>query len=63
MIRNDVITHNDDVFREQLPDFRLDDVLDRRNKIKVQLERLDMLRRRTALEIPEFYVGTCSFYD
>ncbi|KAG9509831.1 39S ribosomal protein L19, mitochondrial, partial [Fragariocoptes setiger] len=43
-------------YPEFLPD--ISDELRRRNKVKEKLERMDMLRRRTVIEIPEFYIGS-----
>ena len=44
-------------FRYVYPEFLPDPNLKYRNKIKEKLERLDMLHRRSHVDIPEFYVG------
>uniref|UniRef100_A0A915L064 Large ribosomal subunit protein bL19m n=1 Tax=Romanomermis culicivorax TaxID=13658 RepID=A0A915L064_ROMCU len=41
-----------------LPDFMPEPDFSRRNLIAEKLERLDMLRRRQVLDVPEFYVGS-----
>lgn len=41
-----------------LPDFMPEPDFKRRNPIADKLERIDMLRRRQVIEIPEFYVGS-----
>jgi len=45
-------------FRFVYPEFLPDPKLDWRNRIREKLERIDMLRRRSNIEIPEFYVGS-----
>lgn len=45
-------------FRFIYPEFLPDPAMERRNKLREKLERMDMLQRRSALEIPEFYTGT-----
>lgn len=44
-------------FRYVYPEFLPEPNLRFRNKIKEKLERLDMLHRRSHIDIPEFYVG------
>jgi large subunit ribosomal protein L19 len=39
------------------PEFLPDPTMERRNKLKEKLERMDMLQRRSIIEIPEFYTG------
>ena len=39
------------------PEFLPDPKMERRNKLKEKLERMDMLQRRSVIEIPEFYTG------
>lgn len=41
-----------------LPDFMPEPDFSRRNPIAEKLERMDMLRRRQVIDIPEFYVGS-----
>lgn len=45
-------------YRFVYPEFLPNPDISRRNKIREKLERLDMLNRRTVLDIPEFYVGS-----
>ncbi|XP_021948611.1 39S ribosomal protein L19, mitochondrial isoform X2 [Folsomia candida] len=45
-------------FRYVYPEFLPDPNLKFRNRIKEKLERLDMLHRRSQVDIPEFYVGS-----
>lgn len=52
-------------YRFVYPEFLPDPKIEWRNPVKEKLERLDMLDRRTQIDIPEFYVGsilavTCS---
>ena len=47
-------------FRFVYPEFLPDPRLDWRNRIREKLERIDMLRRRSNIDIPEFYVGMCT---
>jgi large subunit ribosomal protein L19 len=51
-------------FRFMYPEFLPDPTMERRNKLKEKLERMDMLQRRSIIEIPEFYTGmlTTSFF-
>jgi large subunit ribosomal protein L19 len=44
-------------FRFMYPEFLPDPKMERRNKLKEKLERMDMLQRRSVVEIPEFYTG------
>lgn len=44
-------------FRYVYPEFLPDPKLDWRNRIREKLERIDMLKRRSNIDIPEFYVG------
>jgi large subunit ribosomal protein L19 len=41
-----------------LPEFLPNPSIDIRHKIREKLERKDMLKRRTQIDIPEFYVGS-----
>ncbi|CAL2029852.1 hypothetical protein CAEBREN_30208 [Caenorhabditis brenneri] len=45
-------------FPEIYPDFLQSPVWNRRNALKEELERQDMLERRMNIDIPEFYVGS-----
>ncbi|KRY83741.1 39S ribosomal protein L19, mitochondrial, partial [Trichinella pseudospiralis] len=45
-------------YRHSFPDFLPDPDFKRRNTLREKLERIDMLRRRQVLNIPEFYVGS-----
>ncbi|CAI5437985.1 unnamed protein product [Caenorhabditis angaria] len=45
-------------FPEIYPDFLQSPVWNRRNALKEELERRDMLERRMNIDIPEFYVGS-----
>ncbi|CAB3408956.1 unnamed protein product [Caenorhabditis bovis] len=45
-------------FPEIYPDFLQTPVWNRRNPLKEELERQDMLERRMNIDIPEFYVGS-----
>nr|CAH0102928.1 unnamed protein product [Daphnia galeata] len=45
-------------FRFMYPEFLPDPKMERRNKLKEKLERMDMLQRRSVIEIPEFYTGS-----
>jgi len=45
-------------FRYVYPEFLPDPYLKYRNRVKEKLERLDMLHRRSHVDIPEFYVGS-----
>lgn len=45
-------------YRYVFPEFLPDPNLAWRNRVREKLERLDMLRRRSNIDIPEFYVGT-----
>ncbi len=47
-------------FRYVYPEFLPDPNLKFRNRIREKLERLDMLHRRSHIDIPEFYVGKIS---
>ena len=44
-------------FRFIYPEFLPDPKVERRNKLREKLERMDMLQRRSAIDIPEFYTG------
>lgn len=44
-------------FRYVYPEFLPDPNLKWRNRIREKLERMDMLKRRGNIDIPEFYVG------
>ena len=44
-------------FRFMYPEFLPDPNVERRNRLKEKLERMDMLQRRSVIEIPEFYAG------
>lgn len=54
-----------DSYRTVYPEFLPDPALERRNPIRERLERVDMLRRRANIYIPEFYTGKFSiiFYS
>ncbi|VIO96582.1 Uncharacterized protein BM_BM7326 [Brugia malayi] len=45
-------------FREVYPDFQPSSIHGRRNLLREELERKDMLERRLRIDIPEFYVGS-----
>uniref|UniRef100_A0A1I8EY27 Large ribosomal subunit protein bL19m n=1 Tax=Wuchereria bancrofti TaxID=6293 RepID=A0A1I8EY27_WUCBA len=45
-------------FREAYPDFHPSSIYGRRNLLREELERKDMLERRLRIDIPEFYVGS-----
>lgn len=45
-------------YRYIYPEFLPDPDMTRRNAIREKLERQDMLKRRTVIDIPEFYPGT-----
>ncbi|XP_067118729.1 large ribosomal subunit protein bL19m [Centruroides vittatus] len=45
-------------YRYIYPEFLPNPQRNRRHKIRESLERMDMLKRRSVLEIPEFYVGS-----
>ncbi|CAI2322881.1 unnamed protein product [Caenorhabditis sp. 36 PRJEB53466] len=45
-------------FPDAYPDFLQSSVWNRRNSLKNELERQDMLERRMNIDIPEFYVGS-----
>ncbi|GFT87259.1 39S ribosomal protein L19, mitochondrial [Nephila pilipes] len=45
-------------YRFIYPEFLPDPKFDFRNKVREKLERLDMLKRRAVIDIPEFYVGS-----
>lgn len=45
------------IFRYVYPDFLPNPDWRKRDRISEKLERLDMYRRRSNIEIPEFYVG------
>nr|CAG4651383.1 EOG090X0F2L [Simocephalus serrulatus]SVE94542.1 EOG090X0F2L [Simocephalus serrulatus] len=45
-------------FRFIYPEFLPDPSIERRNKLREKLERMDMLQRRSIVEIPEFYTGS-----
>ncbi len=44
-------------FRFMYPEFLPDPSMEHRNRLKEKLERIDMLQRRSVVEIPEFYTG------
>lgn len=50
---------NEEVLKSRLvyPEFLPDPTPKWRNSLREKLERADMLRRRTQIDIPEFYVG------
>jgi hypothetical protein len=45
-------------YRYIYPDFLATTNMSRRNKLAEKLVRMDMLRRRSVMEIPEFYPGS-----
>nr|SVE74485.1 EOG090X0F2L [Daphnia barbata] len=45
-------------FRFMYPEFLPDPAMERRNRLREKLERIDMLQRRSVVEIPEFYTGS-----
>jgi len=45
-------------FRFVYPEFLPDPSIKWRNRVREKLERIDMLKRRSNLDIPEFYVGS-----
>ncbi|XP_030749827.1 39S ribosomal protein L19, mitochondrial [Sitophilus oryzae] len=45
-------------YRHVYPEFLPDPKIDFRNVLREKLERLDMVARRTQVDIPEFYVGS-----
>nr|SVE75431.1 EOG090X0F2L [Daphnia dolichocephala] len=45
-------------FRFMYPEFLPDPTMERRNRLREKLERMDMLQRRSIIEIPEFYTGS-----
>ncbi|GLG96212.1 39S ribosomal protein L19, mitochondrial [Gryllus bimaculatus] len=45
-------------YRFTYPEFLPDPAFARRNTIREKLERMDMLKRRSQIDIPEFYVGS-----
>lgn len=45
-------------YRYIYPEFLPDPKPDLRNKLRERLEREDMMKRRSVLDIPEFYVGS-----
>nr|SVE73863.1 EOG090X0F2L [Daphnia atkinsoni] len=45
-------------FRFMYPEFLPDPTMEYRNRLKEKLERMDMLQRRSVIEIPEFYTGS-----
>ncbi|XP_034949199.1 39S ribosomal protein L19, mitochondrial [Chelonus insularis] len=54
-------TKSDDIptqYRFIYPEFLPDPVQEHRNFLREKLERMDMIARRTIVEIPEFYVGS-----
>ena len=44
-------------FRFIYPEFLPDPKIEWRNRLREKLERIDMLQRRSAIDIPEFYTG------
>ncbi|ODM96476.1 39S ribosomal protein L19, mitochondrial [Orchesella cincta] len=45
-------------FRFVYPEFLPDPTIKWRNRVREKLERMDMLKRRSNIDIPEFYVGS-----
>nr|SVE88312.1 EOG090X0F2L [Daphnia similis] len=45
-------------FRFMYPEFLPDPAMETRNRLREKLERMDMLQRRSVIEIPEFYTGS-----
>lgn len=45
-------------YRYMYPEFLPDPKIEWRNQIKEKLERIDMINRRSHIDIPEFYVGS-----
>lgn len=45
-------------YRFVYPEFLPDPQMNRRHFVREKLERMDMLKRRSVIEIPEFYVGS-----
>ncbi|XP_067012947.2 large ribosomal subunit protein bL19m [Anabrus simplex] len=45
-------------YRFLYPEFLPDPAVDKRNVLREKLERLDMVQRRSQIDIPEFYVGS-----
>lgn len=45
-------------YRFIYPEFLPDPKVEWRNAVREKLERLDMMKRRSQVEIPEFYVGS-----
>jgi len=46
------------IFRYIFPDFLPNPDMMYRDKLAEKLQRHDMIRRRTVMDVPEFYVGT-----
>jgi len=44
-------------YRFIYPEFLPDPKIEWRNRLREKLERIDMLQRRSAIDIPEFYTG------
>lgn len=44
-------------FRFKYPEFLPDPDIKMRNTLREKLERMDMMKRRTIIDIPQFYVG------
>ena len=44
-----------------MPEFLPDPDPMYRDRIKEKLERMDMYRRRACIDLPEFYVGKCTY--
>lgn len=55
--RSEIVNHITD-FPHIYPDFVPTSIWGRRNALREELERADMLERRMQLDIPEFYVGS-----
>lgn len=66
---SNIVTTQKDILREKpdikllenrfiYPEFLPDPMMNRRHHVREKLERLDMLRRRSVIDIPEFYVGS-----
>lgn len=49
-------------YRLIYPEFLPDPRIDFRNSVREKLERMDMISRRSQIDIPEFYVGKYSIH-
>ena len=64
-----VLSKNNDIvppaappeYRFIYPEFLPSTNMQYRNKLREKLERVDMMQRRMAINIPEFYVGKSSY--